>query len=489
MAFRRHPQVPPKQLQHVRAAAPDDRRQILNARRKLKAPLDVDQQALQFFRPALGGLDHLLRGAKQLPFEQEPEGAAFAFIALRLQILRPFIYGRNIGEYIDASLKSLVLQANYDFDFAKKTKALGWLGFHRFTTVHTRSEQDRLRYRFNYQYGDDIPGVLPQSIAGNSQARFNMQLWYVGDPVKVGDTALRFTGFPTNLAAQKERSYNYQFFDAATNTGQLSPTQITSNRFLLVNGRTYTINKNNGTGFSVQTFFSDKKIITPFGWRKDNVDNIQRSLINTASVAPFPTLLGKSRADYLDAGARFQFNRATTTQSIVYKPLRWARVFASASENFAASAQRQDNLYRAIDPQSGETRDVGLGFTFFDNKLDVRVTRFTSSQKNAGSGAFGQVPNNRVTAFEGRLYNALATAGRPVEWTTIGEFGKPSTAPYVTPNATAATESRESKGTSLEFSYTPIRQIDLIFNLDRIDNKITAIGSELADFFAARASF
>ena len=403
--------------------------------------------------------------------------------------LRPFIYGRNIGEYVDASLKSLVLQANYDFDFAKKTKSLGWLGFHRFTTVHTRSEQDRLRYQFNYQYGDDIPGVLPQSIAGNSQARFNMQLWYVGDPVKVGDTSLRFTGFPSNLAAQKERSYNYQYFNAATNTWEMSPTLITANRHLLVNGRTYTINKNSGTGFSLQSFFWDKKIITLFGWRTDSVDNIQRSLVNTASVAPFPTLLGKTRADYLDAGARFQYDDATTTQSIVYKPFRWARIFASASENFAAASQRQDNLYRPIDPQSGETRDVGLGFSFFNDKLDIRLTRFASSQKNASTGAFGQVPNNRITAFEGRLYNALATAGRLAEWTTIGEFGKPSTAPYVTPNATAATETRESKGTSLELAYAPIRQIDLIFNIDQIENKITTVGSELADFFAARASF
>ena len=403
--------------------------------------------------------------------------------------LRPFIYGRNIGEYIDGSLKSFVLQANYDFDFAKKTKSLGWLGFHRFTTVHTRSEQDRLRYQFNYQYGDDIPGVLPQSIAGNSQARYNMQLWYVGDPVQVGDTGLRFTGFPSNLAAQKERSYGYQYFDVATNTWQLSPTPITSNRFLLVNGRTYTINKNNGTGLSLQSFFWNKKIVTLFGWRKDTVENVQRSLLNTAQVAPFPTLLGKTRADYLDTGSLFRFDRATATQSIVYKALPWARVFANSSENFAASAQRQDNLYRPVDPQNGQTRELGLGFSFFDNQLDVRVTRFTSSQKNASSGAFGQVPNNRVSAFEGRLYNALARDGRLAEWTTIGEFGKPSTAQYVTPNATAVTESRESKGTSLEFFYAPTRHWDLSFNLDQIDNQITSVGSELADFFAARASY
>ena len=403
--------------------------------------------------------------------------------------LRPFLYGRNIGEYIDAKAKNLVLQANYDFDFAKKAPRFGWLGFHRFTTVHTRSEQDRLRYQFNHQFGDDIPGVLPSTIPSNSQARFNLQLWYVGDPVKVGDTALRYTGFPDNVAAQQNRAYTYQYFDAATGTWQVSPTPISVSRQLLVNGRTYTLNKNHGTGVSLQSFFWDKKIVTLVGWRRDNVDNTQRSLVNTASVAPFPSLLGKTRADYLPTGARYLSEADTTTQSVVYKPTTWLRVFANRSENFAAASQRQDNLYRPVPPQSGNTRELGLGFTFLNDKLDVRVTRFKSAQAKASSGVFGQVPNNRVSAFEGRLYNAISVAGRLAEWQTIGEFGQTITSQYVTPNGTTATESRESTGTSLEFSYAPTRNWDIIFNVDQVDNKITAVGTELADFFAAREGF
>lgn len=403
--------------------------------------------------------------------------------------LRPFIYGRNLGENIDARLDNVVLQANYDFDFAKKTKSLGWLGFHRFTAVHTRAKQDRLRYQFNYQWGDDIPGILPQTVVGSSQARWNMQLWYVGDPVQVGDTALRFTGFPDTLAAQQNRSYDYQYYDPATLTWKISPTKISSSRHLVGNGRTYTINKNNGTGLSLQSFFWDKKIVTLLGWRRDKVDNVQRSLINTATVAPFPTLLGQSRADYLATGSRFSFEDDTTTQSIVYKPLRWLRVFANASENFAASSQRQDNLYRPVPPQSGDTQDIGLGLTLLNDKLDVRVTHFQSAQKNAGTGVFGQVPNNRITAFEGRLYTAISNLGRLSEWQTIGDLGQVTTSQYVTPNGNAATESRESTGTSLEVSYAPTRNWDLVFSVDQIENKITAIGSELADFFAARADF
>jgi outer membrane receptor for ferric coprogen and ferric-rhodotorulic acid len=403
--------------------------------------------------------------------------------------LRPFLYGRNLGENINTKEDNLVVQGNYDFDFAKKTSSLGWLGHHRFTAVHTRSKQDRIRYQYNNQFDSDIPGVLPQTIAGNSSARFNMQLWYVGDPVQVGDTSLRYTGFPSTLSAQAGRSYDYQYFDAATGTFKFSPTQIHVDRYLVTNGRTYTINKNNGTGLSLQSFYWKDKIVTLFGWRRDNVDNVQRSLINTAVVAPFPTLLGASRADYLGTGSRFTFGKDTTTQSIVYKALSWARVFANQSENFAASSQRQDNLYRPVPPQSGETREFGAGFTFFENKLDVKITHFATSQKYAASGVFGQVPNNRITAFEGRLYNALVGLGRGSEWTTIGEFGQPSTAPYVTPNGTTATGTSESTGTGLELSYAPTRSLDIVFSVDKIDNKITSVGPELADFFAARASF
>jgi hypothetical protein len=403
--------------------------------------------------------------------------------------LRPFIYGRNIGENIDAKLESLVVQANYDFDFAKKTKSLGWLGFHRFTAVHNRAKQDRLRYQFNYQWGDDIPGVLPQTVAGNAGSRWIMQLWYVGDPVQVGDTSLRYTGFPSTVAAQLDRSYDYQYFDSVSNTWKMSGSRINASRQVITNGRTYTINKNDGTGLSLQSFFWDRKIVTLFGWRRDHVDNVQRSLITAAVTNPFPTLLGKTRADYLDGGSRFSFASDTTTQSIVYKATPWLRFFANASENFAASSQRQDNLYRPVPPQSGDTQDFGLGLSLFDDRLDVRLTRFQSSQNNATTNVFGQVPNNRVIAWENRLYSALNNAGRLAEWQTVGEFGQVSTSQYVTPNGNTATESRESKGTSLEVSYRPNRNWDILFNVDQLDNKIISIGSELADFFEYRAPF
>ncbi len=418
--------------------------------------------------------------------------------------LRPFIYGRNLGEYINSRSENSVLQANYDFDFAKKTNSLGWLGFHRFTTVYNKTQLNRLRYQYNYQFDSDIPGILPRDtltnptppaqpqitgIASDNVARFNMQLWYVGDPVQVGDTALRFTGFPSTLDAQQNRSYDYQYFNGTSGTWQISPTKINVGRHVINNGRTFTINQNNGTGLSLQSFFWKRKVVTLFGWRKDYVDNIQRSLITTGTVTPFPTRLGKTRDDYLNTGARFLYEAETSTQSIVYKINDWLRVFANASENFAATSQRQDNLYRQVAPQNGETRELGLAFNLFHDKLNVRFTHFSSTQALAGSNVFGQVPNNRISAFEGRLYNAISGLGRLSEWEAYGEFSQLTNSQYVTPNGNTTTESRESTGTSMELSFAPTQNWDIVFNVDQVDNKITVIGTELADYFTARENF
>ena len=55
-----------------------------------------------------------------------------------------------------------------------------------------------------------------------------MQLWYVGDAVKVGDTALRLTGFPDDVARHVNRSYDYLYFNNLVTPGawQRSPGQI-----------------------------------------------------------------------------------------------------------------------------------------------------------------------------------------------------------------------------------------------------------------------
>ncbi|MEY2879962.1 MAG: hypothetical protein RLZZ15_2342, partial [Verrucomicrobiota bacterium] len=262
--------------------------------------------------------------------------------------LRPFIYGRNIAERGDATLENYLVQANYDFDFAKKLPRVGWLGSHRLTSVFTKAKRDTYGTRYHNQFESDIPNVLPAATTGaNSTAgssRLIMQLWYVGDPVKVGDTALRFTGFPDNVAAQAGRSYDYLYYNnlATPAVWQRSPQQIRVGQGLIANAavRTWSVLRNEGLGTSLQSFYWKNRIVTLLGWRRDKVDSFLAALQPDAG-SPFPALPGSSRRDFQSTGTTFKNEADTTTQSIVFKVTDHLRLLANRSENFAATSPRQ----------------------------------------------------------------------------------------------------------------------------------------------------
>ncbi len=405
--------------------------------------------------------------------------------------LRPFIYGRNLGEFTDATARSVVVQANYDFDFAKKLPRLGWLGSHRLTSVYTSAKVDRLGYRWHYQIDNDVPLALTAAnLNAAASQRWAMQLWYVGDPVQVGDTGLRFTGFPSSLATHNDRSYDYLFFNntatPAPGAWQRASSQVHYGRQLVAGGRTFTVQRNDGVGVSLQSFFWQRRLVTLLGWREDKVDSTQ-GVLRPAAEFPFPVTPGATRSDYLPGGSVFINRAATGTQGLVFKVTEKLRVFANRSENFAATTPRQDNLYRPLPPQSGETKDAGIGLTLLGGRLDLRATVFKSSQLGATSGT--GVAGIRVVAFEEALYNALGNAGRRAEYTTIDEFGQPTGAVYVRPNNAATTENLVSKGESLEISFRPTRNWDMVVGVDRLKNVTTGVGRELADFLAVRAPF
>ena len=401
--------------------------------------------------------------------------------------LRPFVYGRNIAEYNQGESENTIVQANYDFNFSELSEDLGWLGRHRLTAVRTSTETERFGYRWHYMFDSDIPGVYPkENINSRSSARWNMQVWYVGDPVQLGDTSLRFTEFPTNTAAQWDRSYDYLYFNDATRVWEMSPEQISTARHLVAGGRVYSIQKNDGVGVSLQSFFWNDRLVTLLGWRTDTVDSWQGIPVAFEEV-PFPNVSGVDRSEYEEQGNEYENTVETATQSIVFKVTKNLRVFANRSENFAATAPRQDNLYRNIAPAAGETTDFGIGLSLFDDKMTVRATVFESSQNNktASTGVAGI----RVVAFEDAIYNALESAGRLDEWSTISTEGGTTTERYERPNNAATTEDTVSKGWTIEVSYRPNRNWDLIASFDRLENVTTRVGRELGEFLDLRAPF
>lgn len=408
--------------------------------------------------------------------------------------LRPFIYGRNIAERGDATYTNYLVQANYDFDFAKKTKSLGWLGSHRLTGVYTSAKKDTYGTRYHYQFDSDIPNVLPAATTGANATgqtdRYVMQLFYVGDPVKVGDTSLRFTGFPDSVAQQTNRNYDYLYYNNLVSPAawQRSPTQLHVGEGLIPNAaiRTWQVVENSGEGVSLQSFFWKSRIVTLLGMRRDKVKSTLYTL-KPDSGFPFPALPGSSRSDFLTTGSTFENSRTTATESVVFKVTDWLRLLANRSENFAATSPRQDNLYRAIAPRTGKTDEIGIGVSLFHNKLDLKLTRYESSQLfNSAAATSVQL---RVPAFENTLYTALINAGRSSEWSTVGPNGTTVTTPYALPNGAIATSSAVSKGYALEAYFRPGRNWDFVASVDKTETRTSGIAPELAEFFAIRASF
>ncbi len=396
--------------------------------------------------------------------------------------LRPFIFGRQLGDYNHQTADNFLVQANYDFDFAKKTNRLGWLGFHRLTSLYTRAEADRLTYRWNVQIDNTIPGVMT---AGQTAAsRHLYQFWYIGDPVQVGDTGLRLTGFPTDTATTADRSYNFTYYDSTTRTWKQSPTPLKTSNQLIAGGRNYTSQENDGVGASLQSFFWKRKIVTLVGWRKDHVDSFTNTLVSTAE-----PLTGATRADYVRSTIpQLSNSKATATQSIVFHPTNWLRIFGSRSENFAATASRTDSLFRPIAPQNGITKEVGAGLDLFNGKLNVRVSAYNSSQNLATSGGAASTASLRVEVIEDQIYQALAATNRSGEWSTFGPTGKITTE-YNRPLDISATEDSVSKGVELEVVYTPLPGWRMAFNGSKLENVSTNVGREVGEFLAVRAPF
>lgn len=396
--------------------------------------------------------------------------------------LRPFIYGRNIGDATDHRVDNLILQTSYEFDFGRKAGRFDWLGLHRLGALYTYTENDRHRYQWNWQVDNDIPNVMTAGDGGASRHLY--QVWYIGDPVQVGDTGLRLTGFPSTTTAHPNRSYPYTYYDATTRTWKSSPEPLHIGRQVLANGRTYTEQKNDGVGLSWQSYFWKRRIVALFGERKDSVDSFTHALDTQAE--PF---LGSSRTDYLDTPqSTFKNSKRTSTQSLVLHPTPWLRLLGSRSNNFAATTPRTDSLFRPIAPQHGKTTELGFGVDLFQGRLVLRASRFVSEQKLANSGSANSVASLRIENIEDQIYNALESTGRLGEWWTFGPNGRTSE-PYNRPVDIGTTEDSVSKGWEMDVIFNPVSNWRILFNFSHLKNTSTNVGREVGEFLAARADF
>lgn len=176
---------------------------------------------------------------------------------------------------------------------------------------------------------------------------------------------------------------------------------------------------------SMQNFWFDGKVITTYGFRKDDITIDKRS----------PTTDPNNQrivVDYDTPAERFSYSGDTTTLGVVLKPTKWLSFLFNDSDN-----QGLPDVNRLVlpnsnfaDPSTGQGKDYGLMLNLLEGRVFARLAKYESSM--IGLTAFGnrgnvENPNNRILdVLQGaNLINASQREAREVITNTY-TFGRES---------------------------------------------------------------
>lgn len=388
--------------------------------------------------------------------------------------LRPFIYGRNLGEDQFNKNKRALAQVNYDLDFADKTDRFAWLGSHRFTGFASSGRFEQLQYRWHYKVAN--PPTITNTIDGFEQfdnasdltyngtnnrgfdnhniRRWVNQIFYIGDPVQLGDTGLRITGIPQNVAPNTGAIQTLYWDDRAPSQGgrvwRTTENPLIIDRLPLArrsDNRNFEELEEEGYGASWQGFLFNRRLVTLLGWREDTVAQdfyginlAAPRVVNGQVVEGGPdwtvlwdgvetnrgrsgltwnrgldgNLAGFAIEDYSLLSSN-ENTKATVTKGAVFHVTPKLRLFVNESENFRATNPRNSPLGTPIDPNSGQTVEYGFGGSLLEGKLNYKLTIFQTDQLFETDPQGTRTAALRLASFENNFRRAFEQADNDVD--------------------------------------------------------------------------
>ncbi|MBD5780031.1 TonB-dependent receptor plug domain-containing protein [Pelagicoccus sp. NFK12] len=451
--------------------------------------------------------------------------------------LRPFFHGRHISGHEQYESESALIQANYDFDFRDRSDRLGFLGLHRLTGFGSVSKDSTLGWRASdvATYNEDLART-----GENDQHSANRWFWpifYIGDPVALGDTSLNITGLPENTRPHLDNRIGHYYY---TNENSDRGEWLINEEGLEIEegiiGRTLSFDglEQEGYGASLQSFFWNNRIVSTIGWREDTVASIMYERLPDETPAWDKISDGDERSDWDTANpiTTLEQTKALTTGSVVFHATPWLRFFYNESENFDLTSPATDGFGRNIDSQGGETTEYGVGLTLFENKLDLKFNIYETAQVNqrAGSLVWARMKNFEDTVrrmlqtLDGRFTNGDPTPYNIEDWTRVTGIdaegnlltdspgyrvpeldddgnqiidfnGNPqwtfedeeiSWRPETNVNTT---QDSVSKGWELSGTWNPTRNLRIRGSVSRLENAISNVHEETLEYVAKRGEY
>ncbi|HVU31868.1 MAG TPA: TonB-dependent receptor plug domain-containing protein [Opitutaceae bacterium] len=275
-------------------------------------------------------------------------------------------------------------------------------------------------------------------------------------------------------------------------------------------------NKTESYGGVWQANLMQNLLVATLGERHDEVTNSTNGPVatNPATGAPFT-----GRPDVIE---RLKVGNSLFSQGYaLHVPDRWTKalpgrlglsLYFNRSENFQVTGFRQDGLGNPISPQSGTTKEYGVGVSAFDNKLNFRLTRYETAQQNQSDGGTSN-PIAQIAEIEKRIQSTNSPATLAAAGYVGFGIGTPSALynqflktfnmhvdsvsastgatnlVYTTPTGFASPTDTVSKGYEFEMVYNPTSNWRIMVNATREEATRGAPAGLLAALLADREPY
>lgn len=256
-------------------------------------------------------------------------------------------------------------------------------GYHRFAAMYEDRDSTSARAS-NFEQLGDSNGVLLVPIADGAQSTNGQNRVWRRHYITPGDFDTYHASSWRTPVSVNRNGTTYSSIWAPANLNVSDDWQNLSSKLI-----------------SMQNFWFDRKVVTTYGYREDDIMMAKRGITQDPVNNQFVV-------DYANPAEIFNFSGGTTTLGIVVKPTDWLSIIYNDSDNQGLPDVNHVILPNGVpDPSDGEGNDIGLMLNLMDGRFSARFARFESSM--IGLTSFGNTAN--VENPNERILDVLLDAG------------------------------------------------------------------------------
>jgi hypothetical protein len=358
---------------------------------------------------------------------------------------RPMAFGTRTDRHMKFYREQYRATASYNLKFDQllkdNSRLAWWLGTHRLAVMASQEGFER-DIRNTREVNVSPNRVNPLQLNGNNSIVRVSYLDYFS-----GDRALRGHRDPSLHPITSQRVAN-------------NPNAMVEAGFVNT-GWTWQKNELETQMFAMQNFLFDQRIVTTFGWRKDELtvysaDTVRADNNNNQPATGFIRRGGPDRVIPGD----------TFTRGIVAHVRPWLSVYYNESDNFTSQDAVQlfgtSGQSPVVGNRTGEGKDAGIKTRFFQDKVHATLGWYRTADTNQVSFINGVYPN-WIEGIWDAVGQAVDLEGRD-------------------------TRSLKSEGYELEITANPTRQLRFSVNVKKAETTVDGLLPTVAAYIAANRS-